>query len=158
MEKFTKFGHEFEYEKLMPEKFKQGPCAFRIKGEDGDEMYLVAIPESISECKREIATPNDGILCAVCPSEGKALMVASSICIAAQVAEEIGDTAKAKCEAIERTAKELGFDIDKLRAEVDRLRKEGKSASEIAKILKPRMEDFKRADKEADAKQEGGEW
>ena len=154
MKKCTKFGHEFEYEKIMPEKFKEGPCAFRVKDSDGNTMYWAIIPEEMSD-DREIATPNDGILCAASPDEGLALIVASSICIATHVANIEKRSIKSKVESL---AKDFGFDLEKLDAEVKRLKAEGKSPKEIEEVLKPRMDEFKRADAKADAKQEGGEW
>lgn len=149
-------GCKFQYEKLMPEKFKKGVCAFKMIDENGDTQYLVFAPDSLSEQVegKEINTPNDGVLVAASPSEQTALMVASSIGVAASVADFIDDKKKLMKQNVEEVAKSLGFDLDALKSEVDRLRSEGKSAKEIAEILKPRMNDFKKPD----AKQEGGEW
>lgn len=61
---------------------------------------------------------------------------------------------KIQCDLTQKLSNDLGFDIDKLEAEGKRLKAEGKTAEEVRDILKPRMEEFKRAD----AKKEGGEW
>lgn len=154
-------GKQFKYEKLMAEKFEKGACAFKVVDADGDTSYWVVVPATLRKQVdgEVINTPNDGHLAAVCMSEQDALMVASSVCIAATVADmEQKAARRALAKTTEHLAKACGFDIEKLEAEVKRLKAEGKTLEEIEKILKPRMEDFKRADKEADAKQEGGEW
>jgi hypothetical protein len=148
-------GKKFQCEKLHEDNFKHGPCAFKMVDEDGDTTYLVFTPSSVSESDKEIKTPNDGVLCAGCPSEQSALMVASSICMAATFANLVEDK-KAEVERdVEKLAEQLGFDLEKLDAEVKRLKAEGKSSKEVAEILKPRMEEFKKKPATTD---KGGEW
>ena len=146
METIEFAGHKFQYEKLMPEKFKKGVCAFKMVDEDGDTQYLVFAPRALEEQMegKEIKTPNDGRLCAACPDEQSALMVASSIGVAASVVHIADTKAKAVTESVEEIARGLGFDVDALRSEVNKLRKEGKSAEEVSEILKPRMEEFRK--------------
>ena len=161
METIEFAGRKFQYEKVMPEHFKKGVCAFKMIDEDGDTQYLVFIPRTLTEQVegKEIKTPNDGFLVAACPGERAALMVASSIGAAANVAH-IFETAKDKIKRdTEELAKGLGFDLDAMKREVDKLKSEGKSAKEIQEILKPRMEEFmkKKGGSPDDAKK-GGEW
>ena len=156
METIEFAGHKFQYEKLHEDRFKKGVCAFRMVDEDGDTQYLVFIPRTLSECDKEIKTPNDGRMCAACIDEISALMVASSIGIASSVAKLADTKAKAVTESVEEIAKGLGFDVDALRSEVNKLRKEGKSAEEVREILKPRMEEFRKKNPQSDTK--GGEW
>lgn len=147
-------GKKFQCEKLHEDNFKHGPCAFKMVDEDGDTSWLVFAPRSMSEGDKEIKTPNDGILVAGCPDEQTALMVASSICMAATFAHFAEDK-KAEVERdVEKLAEQLGFDLEKLEAEVKRLKAEGKSGKEVAEILKPRMEEFRKKP----AADKGGEW
>lgn len=152
-------GKKFQYEKLMPEHFKNGTCAFKVIDEDGDTQYLVFTPNSLSEQVegKEIKTLNDGTLCAACPTEESALMVASSICIAANVAHFSDGKAKAIKENIEEIAKGLGFDLDAMKEEIVKLRKEGKSTKEIQEIMKSRMEEFRKKGG-SPSTDKGGEW
>lgn len=164
MTKFTMENHEFGCEKLCPEHFKTGVCAFKIIDGDKDTTYWVVAPPTLSDQmtgEYKIETPNDGHVCAFCMNEQDALMVASSICIAASVASFSKDAIdKAKSEVERKTnelANKMGFDLEKLEAEVKRLKAEGKSPKEVAAILKPRMEEFKKSDTpQSDTK--GGEW
>lgn len=159
METIEFAGHKFQYEKLMPEKFKKGVCAFKMIDEDGDTQYLVIVPNTLSEQRdgKEINTPNDGHLAAACPDENTALMVASSIGVAASVAGFIDDKKNPMKQSVEEIAKGMGFDLEKLKAEVKRLKAEGKSPKEVAEILRPRMEEFRKPGGTPDA-DKGGEW
>ncbi len=151
-------GKTFQYEKVLPEQFKKGACAFRVKDPDGDENWWVVVPPTLKAQVdgMSINCPDDGHIAAFCMSEQDALMIASSICIAASVAslpsimnvkEEVGRKAK-------ELADKLDFDLDALEAEVNKLKAEGKSPKEISEILKPRMEEFKKKP----AADKGGEW
>ena len=158
MTKFTMENHEFGCEKLCPEHFKTGVCAFKIIDGDKDTTYWVVAPPTLSDQmtgEYKIETPNDGHVCAFCMNEQDALMVASSICIAAGVAAKDKADKKALADIAQKVAKDIGFDLDALESEVKRLKAEGKSAKEISEILKPRMEEF-RTKKPSDTK--GGEW
>lgn len=159
MTKFTMENHEFGCEKLCPEHFKTGACAFKIIDGDKDTTYWVVAPPTLSDQmtgEYKIETPNDGHVCAFCMNEQDALMVASSICIAATVAAKDKSDKKALAAVAEKVARDIGFDIEKLKAEAQELKDEGKSAKEISEILKPRMEEF--LTRKPDAKSEGGEW
>ena len=159
MTKFTMENHEFGCEKLCPEHFKTGVCAFKIIDGDKDTTYWVVAPPTLSDQmtgEYKIETPNDGHVCAFCMNEQDALMVASSICIAAGVAAKDKAGKKALADIAQKVAKDIGFDIEKLKAEAQKLKDEGKSAKEISEILKPRMEEF--LTRKPDAKSEGGEW
>ena len=159
MTKFTMENHEFGCEKLCPEHFKTGVCAFKIIDDDKDTTYWVVAPPTLSDQmtgEYKIETPNDGHVCALCMNEQDALMVASSICIAAGVAAKDKAGKKALAAVAEKVAKDIGFDIDKLKAEAQKLKDEGKSAKEISEILKTRMEEF--LTRKPDTKSEGGEW
>ena len=150
-------GEQFKCEKLMADKFEKGTCAFKVVDADGNTSYWVVCPVTLQgQIDGEVIdTPNDGHVTAFCMSEQDALMVASSICVAANITHI---EKKALADTVEHIAKQFGFDIEKLDAEVKRLKAEGKTLEEVREILKPRMEEFKRADVKADAKQEGGKW
>lgn len=156
METIEFAGKKFQYEKLAPEHFKKGACAFKVIDEDGDTQYLVFAPNSLAEKDKEIKTLNDGTMCAACPTEQSALMVASSICIAANVAHLSIDKTRVVKKSVEELAKDLGFDLEKLEAEVKKLKAGGKSDKEVAEILKPRMEEFRKGGTPSTDK--GGEW
>lgn len=147
-------GHKLQYEKLMPERFKNGVCTFKVVDDDGDTQYFVLTPHTMSEYSKEIKTLDDGRLCAVCPDEASALMVASSVSFAANLAHTAGDSVKSMKTDFEEVAKGIGIDIDALNAEIKRLRSEGKSAKEVRDILKPRMEEFRKKP----GTDKGGEW
>ena len=155
MKEFNIAGHKFKCEKLHEDQYKKGACAFKIIDDDGKESYWVVIPSSMSGFTdgNGIATPNEGHVVAFCVNEQDALMVASSINIAANV---VSLSTKAESAFVEKAASELGFDIDALRAEVNRLKAEGKSAKEVLEILKPRMDEFKKGGSPNTDK--GGEW
>ena len=163
MKEFKLNGKPFKCEKLMAEKFEKGTCAFKVVDADGDTSYWVMCPDSLQKQidGEVIDTPETGHLTAICMGEQDALMVASSINIAAHVAD-IQQKAgrKAMMETTERLAKECGFDIEALKREVVRLKGEGKTHDEIAALLKPRMNEFKLADPAAKSgdEQKGGEW
>lgn len=149
-------GKTFLYEKIKPEKFKKGACAFRVKDADGDESWWVVVPPTLKAQMEGVAidSPDDGHIAAFCMNESDALMIASSICIAAGLAsipsvmkEEIGRKTK-------ELADKLEFNLDALEAEVKKLKAEGKSMKEVEEILKPRMEEFRRKP----AADNGGEW
>ena len=130
MTKFTMENHEFGCEKLCPEHFKTGVCAFKIIDGDKDTTYWVVAPPTLSDQmtgEYKIETPNDGHVCAFCMNEQDALMVASSICIAAGVAAKDKAGKKALADIAQKVAKDIGFDLDALEAEVKRLKSEGKS-------------------------------
>lgn len=149
MTKFTMENHEFGCEKLCPEHFKTGVCAFKIIDGDKDTTYWVVAPTTLSDQmtgEYKIETPNDGHVCAFCMNEHDALMVASSICIAATMAAKDKSSKKALAAVAEKAAKDIGFDIEKLKAE----------AQKLSEILKPRMEEF--LTRKPDAKSEWGEW
>lgn len=154
METIEFAGRKYQYEKLQEDYFKKGACAFKMVGEDGNTQYLVFTPRTLSWDDKEIKTPNDGIVCAACPCEQAALMVASSIHIASNLAsihqlvnEEVGRKTS-------EIADKLDLDLDALKAEVKRLKDEGKSPKEVEEILKPRMEEFMKKH----AADKGGEW
>ena len=160
MNEMKKGGKTFQYEKVKPEQFKSGACVFRVKDEDGDEWWWVVVPATLDAQLKgvEINSPEDGHVTAFCMSEQDALVLASSVRLAATVATfSKGAVDKAREEVERKTnelAEQLGFDLEKLEAEVKRLKAEGKSSKEVAEILRPRMEEFKKkpsADK-------GGEW
>ena len=159
-------GKTFQYEKVMPEQFEKGACAFRVKDPDGDENWWVVIPPTLKAQLEDVAidSPDDGRIAAFCMSEQDALVIASSVGIAANVVsiapcikEEVGRKAKELADKLDfdLLADKLDFDLDALEAEVKRLKDEGKSPKEVAEILKPRMEEFK---KKPDADKKGGEW
>lgn len=161
MKEFDMCGKHFQYEKLMAEKFEKGACAFKVVDADGDTSYWVVVPATLQKQVdgEVIDTPNDGHLAAVCMSEQDALMVASSVCIAATVAHiEQKSVRKALAETTEHLAKECGFDIAAIEAEVKRLKAEGKTRDEIASILNPRMNEFRLAGPKSGDEQKGGEW
>ena len=151
-------GKTFQYEKVMPEKFKKGACAFHVKDPDGDENWWVVVLPTLKAQMEGVAidSPDDGHIAAFCMSEQDALVIASSVCIAATVAGSSSELKKIQCNLTQKLAKDLGFDIEKLEAEVKKLKAEGKTADEVREILKPRMEEFKRTGGSADTK--GGEW
>jgi hypothetical protein len=152
-------NHEFGCEKLCPERFKTGVCAFKIIDGDKDTTYWVVAPPMLSDQmsgEYKIETPNDGHVCAFCMNEQDALMVASSIRIVAGVAAKDKAEKKALADIAQKVAKDIGFDLDALKAEVKRLKSDGKSAKEISEILKPRMEEFSTKKPQSDTK--GGEW
>lgn len=152
-------GKTFQYEKVMPEQFKNGACAFRVKDPDGDENWWVVVPPTLKAQVEGIAinSPDDGHVAAFCMSEQDALMIASSVCIAASVATFTKDKVESVVECkVDELAERLGVDLEKLEAEVKRLRDEGKSPKEVAEILRPRMEEFKKGGTPNTDK--GGEW
>lgn len=156
METMKLGGKTFQYEKVKPEQFKTGACVFRVKDEDGDENWWVVVPKTLEAqmAGMEINCPDDGHITAFCMCEQDALMLASSVHLAASIATF---TDKARSEVERKTnelAEQLGFDLEKLEAEVKRLKAEGKSCKEVSEILKPRMEEFKKKP----AADKGGEW
>lgn len=158
MKKFTIEGKEFECEKLHPEKFGTGACAFRVVDDEGNKMNWVVVPNTLEQLlKRDcpLETPADGHICAFCVSENDAFMIASSINIASGVIKS-GQKLYKTAEEAENMAKELGFDINAIKAEIDKLHKEGKSSEEIREIMNKRICEFMK-DGHKD-KKEGGEW
>lgn len=157
MKEMKMSGKTFWYEKVMPEQFKKGACAFRVKDEEGDENWWVVVPPTLKAQLEGVAIdcPDDGHIAAFCMNEQDALMIASSVCIAATVAGSSGELKKIQCDLTQKLAKDLGFDIEKLEAEVKKLKAEGKTADEVREILKPRMEEFR---KKPAADTKGGEW
>lgn len=151
-------GKTFWYEKVMPEQFKKGACAFRVKDEEGDENWWVVVQPTLKAQLEGVAIdcPDDGHIAAFCMNEQDALMIASSVCIAAGVAAKDKAGKKALADIAQKVAKDIGFDLDALESEVKRLKAEGKSAKEISEILKPRMEEFRTKKPQSDTK--GGEW
>ena len=148
-------GKTFQYEKIMPERFKKGACAFRISESGHDDTWFVVVPHSLKEAIEgvEIESPTDGHIAAFCMSKEDALMIASSICLATSAA----NVTKIVKEVAERKTKELAdkldYDLDALEAEVKRLKAEGKSPKEVEEIMKPRMDEFRKkpaADKESE--------
>ena len=143
METIEFAGRKYQYEKLKEDYFKNGVSAFKMVDEDGNTQYLVVFtPRTLSGDDKEIKTPNDGIVCAACPCEQAALMVTSSIRIASNLAsthqlvnEEVGRKTG-------EIAEKFDFDLDAMKAEVKRLKDEGKSPKEVEEIMKPRMEEF----------------
>ena len=155
-------GKTFQYEKVEPEKFKKGACAFRVKDEDGDENWWVVVPPTLKAQMEGVVinSPDDGHVAAFCMSEQDALMLASSVCLAASIAT-FAEKAKVDVKSViesktKELAEKLDFDLDALQAEVNRLKSEGKSAKEVAEILKPRMEEFRKKGPKSETK--GGEW
>ena len=148
-------GKTFQYEKIMPERFKKGACAFRVNESDHDDTWFVVVPRTLKEAMEgvEIESPNDGHIAAFCMSKEDALMIASSINISTSTA----NVTRIVKEAVDRKTKDLAdklnYDLDALEAEVKRLKAEGKSPKEIEEILKPRMDEFMKkpaADKESE--------
>lgn len=158
MKEMKMSGKTFWYEKVMPEQFKKGACAFRVKDEEGDENWWVVVPPTLKAQLEGVAIdcPDDGHIAAFCMNEQDALMIASSVCIAAGVAAKDKAGKKALSDIAQKVAKDIGFDLDALESEVKRLKAEGKSAKEISEILKPRMEEFRTKKPQSDTK--GGEW
>lgn len=158
MKEMKMSGKTFWYEKVCADKFEKGACAFRVKDEEGDENWWVVVPPTLTAQLEgmPINCPDDGHISAFCMNEQDALMLASSVCIAANIAGSQGALKKIQSDLTQKLAKDLGFDIDKLEAEVKRLKAEGKTAEEVRDILKPRMDEFKRAGDSPDTK--GGEW
>ena len=158
MKKFTIEGKEFECEKLCPERFGTGACAFRVVDDEGtDEMNWVVTPNTLEQLLNNcsIETPADGHICAFCIRERDALMIASSINIASSVIKSEQKLHKT-AEDAEDIARKLGFDINAINAEIDKLHKEGKSPKEIQEIMNKKMSEFQKGNPKA--KQEGGEW
>lgn len=158
MKTTTFAGRTYRYVKLESEKSRKGACAFKMVGDDKFEQYMVFTPWP-GDLMAEIETPNDGRLIAFCPDEPSALAVTSSIRIATAVSG-IAHAEKSVDES-ELAAKVSGFDTDRIRAEVNRLRKEGRSYAEIREEMGRRVDEFKVAKPSGDkpsAKQEGGEW
>lgn len=161
MKEMKMAGKTFLYEKVKPEQFKHGACVFRVKDEDGDENWWVILPKTLKAQVEGVTidSPDDGHLTAFCMTERDALVLASSVCLAASMttadtlAKEVKEVVDRKCSEI---ADHLGFDLEKLEAEVKKLKDEGKSAKEVAEILKPRMEEFKKKGGSSETK--GGEW
>lgn len=137
MQKVIVADNEFQFDKLETGIFKRGAAAFRVVDKDGDESFWVNVPASKEAFDDEIVSPKDGVLTAICHSEEAALVVASSINIAYEVAY-----AKQRASDIDKLANILGFDNAKLRAEVKRLKEEGKSLDEVSEILKERSDEF----------------
>lgn len=158
-------GKTFQYEKVKPEQFKTGACVFRIIDNDGDENWCVVVPKTLDEQLKgvEINSPDDGHVTAFCMAEQDALMLASSVCIAARIATftKSGVMDKSRSEILDSKANELAnkldIDLDKLEAEVKKLKAEGKSHKEISEILKPRMEEFRKKPGSPNP-DKGGEW
>ena len=149
-------GKTFQYEKVMPERFKKGACAFRVKESGHDDTWFVVVPNTLKEHIEGavIDSPNDGHIVAFCMSEQDALLIVSSLCIAASAA----NVTKIVKEEVYRKTKDLAdkldFDLDALEVEVKRLKDEGKSMKEVWEILKPRMDEFRKKP----AADKGGEW
>lgn len=168
METIELCGHKFQVERLGGDEFKHGVAPFKMIDEDGDTQYVVVTPSNLEEQDtKELKTPKDGHMCAACPNESSALMVASSIAIAAQLAyvrRKTGGIEVRPASDIEKIAGAIGFDVDAMRREVGRLMAEGKSIREIQNILRPRMDEFskKKGDApdagSADAEKKEGEW
>lgn len=160
MKEFEMCGKHFQYEKLMAEKFEKGACAFKVVDADGGTSYWVVVPATLQKQVdgEVIDTPNGGHLAAVCMSEQDSLMVASSICIAATVADMEQKSVRKLVETTEHLAKECGFDVANREEEVKRLKAEGKTRDEIAAILKPRMNEFRLHDAKSGDEQKEGEW
>lgn len=152
-------GKTFLYEKVMPEQFNKGACAFHVKDTDGDESWWVVVPPTLKAQIEGVVidSPEDGRIAAFCMNKQDALMIASSICISADMTRSIHGIVK-DVEGVGRKAEELAdkfnFDLDALGAEVKRLKDEGKSMKEVEEILKPRMEEFRKKP----AADKGGEW
>lgn len=158
MKKFKIEGKELECEKLCPEHFGTGACAFRVVDDEGNEMNWVVTPNKLEQMFKpdcSVETPADGRICAFCAGKQEALMVASSINIASRVVESKRKFDKAAEEA-EDLARKLGFDIEAMKAEVHKLAEEGKSQKEIQEIMNTKMSEFMKDNPKA--KQEGGEW
>ena len=153
-------GKTFQCEKVMPERFKKGTCAFRVKEPGSDDAWFVVVPNTLKEHVEGVVidSPNDGHIAAFCMSEQDALVIVSSIRIAASVATSTASITSVVNEEIDRKTKgladKLDFDLDALEAEVKKLKAEGKSMKEVWEILKPSMDEFKKKP-EAD---KGSEW
>lgn len=169
METIELCGHKFQVERLGGDAFKHGVAPFKMIDEEGDAQYVVVTPSDLKEQdSKELKTPKDGHLCAACPTESSALMVASSISIAAQLAYVRSKTGDVEVRPVSdiamKVAGAIGLDVDAIRREVGKLIAEGKHMKEIRDILKPRMDEFRR--KKGDAPDAGsaaaekkeGEW
>ena len=131
---------EFQFEKLDEKNFKRGAAAFRVIDKDGKETFWVNTPATIDKFDDGVATPNDGRMVAFCHSKYDAEMVAAAINVSVLIAL-INNNSSPKTE-FEKIADMLGLDIDKMSAEIQRLKAEGKTAKEVVEILKPRMDEF----------------
>lgn len=169
METIELGGHKFQIEKLGGEEFKHGVAPFKMIDEDGDAQYVVCTPSNLDEQDtKELKTPKDGNMCAACPNESSALMVASSVAIAAQMAyirrKTGGIEVRPVSDIAMKVAGVIGLDVDKIRREVGKLIAEGKSMKEIRDILRPRMDEFRKKKGDAtdagsaDAEKKEGEW
>ena len=153
-------GKTFLYEKVMPEQFNKGACAFHVKDTDGTESWWVVVPPTLKAQIEGVVidSPEDGHVAAFCINKQDALMIASSISISAGIARSIQSIVKDAKEEIVRKTKELAnkfdLDLDALGAEVMRLKNEGKSVKEVKEILEPRMKEFIKKP----AADNGGEW
>ena len=153
---------EFQFEKLDEKNFKRGAAAFRVIDKDGTETFWVNTPATIDKFDDGVATPNDGRMVAFCHSKDDAKMVAAVINISVHITR-INNISSPETE-LEKLADTLGLDIDKMSAEIQRLKAEGKTANEVIEILKPRMDEFLtnegKAKKDALLKEakERGEW
>ena len=156
MKEMKMCGKTFWYEKVHADKFEKGACAFYVKDEEGGENWWVVVPLTLKAQLEGAAIdcPDDGHIAAFCMNEQDALMIASSVCIAASVAHF--SNVESMKENVEEIAKGMGFDLEKLEAEVKRLKAEGKSPKEVAEILRPRMEEFRKPGTPDTDK--GGEW
>lgn len=153
---------EFQFEKLDEKNFKRGAAAFRVINKDGTETFWVNTPATIDKFDDGVATPDDGRMVAFCHSKDDAEMVAAAINISVHIAR-INNNSSLETE-LEKLADTRGLDIDKMSAEIQRLKAEGKTAKEVVEILKPRMDEFLtnegKAKKDALLKEakERGEW
>lgn len=119
---------------------------------NGECHFVVALKKKEEIGEKVLTQPSDGNVVAMCVSEVDAKLVASSINIARLVA----DANTAVREVSDRKMRELGFDTEKMTAEIDRLRKEGKSNREIYDYMQSHKEDYLMAGKTLP--KERGEW
>ena len=61
-------GKTFLYEKVMPEQFNKGACAFHVKDTDGDESWWVVVPPTLKAQIEGVVidSPEDGHIAAFC--------------------------------------------------------------------------------------------
>lgn len=119
---------------------------------NGDICYVVAIKKDEDVGEKVLTQPSDGKVIAMCVSEADACLVAASINIARFVAEahkEVMDTS-------DERMRELGFDTERMKAEINRLKKEGKSNSEIYDYMRSHKDEYRVAGKTLP--KERGEW
>ena len=152
MQKQTIDGHEVEFE-LADEKFPTDRLMpFYVKTLDGAkyDKYHVVLGKTDSEADIP-KNPIDGRIVAICLTKEDALMVTAAIRMAkrfADMSEAFDGKVKVKdmTATARENAKRNGWDVDKAKAKIDELLKQGKSAAEVLAYMKEHKSDFKKPD------------